>query len=366
MISPYMNTGVSQSNASKATAFSSVDRTDAPAPYDQPNERGISYHSETSATASEAEAPRSVIRGENPFSKPENSLAPLNAQAAIVDWLNFTFIYTIGESSSLLSLDEKFRKAFGFGINANRNRGHLNYLHSWELGNGFGIFATGGDSVGNTCFFSISGKGCTATRDWDAVHDLLIELKAGITRLDLAHDDYKGMHNIQTALDYYKAGFFFSLHGRPPLPKLIDDFGSGAGKTFYIGSRKNGKLLRVYEKGKANGDPESPWVRWELELHSSNYIIPPIAIKYAGMYLAGSYPCLNWICQEQRHFDSVKQTLSISFDVLKKSCRNSYGKLFWTMKNVLGYSNDEIVEELSVKGVPSRLNMPVVGGGEAL
>ena len=212
----------------------------------------------------------------------------------------------------------------------------------------------------------VSGKGCTATKDWDAVHDLLIELKASITRLDLAHDDYIGIHNIQTALDFYKAGHFFSLHGRPPLPKLIDDFGSGAGKTFYIGNRKNGKLLRVYEKGKLNGDPDSPWVRWELELHNSNYIIPTIAIKYAGMYLAGSYPCLNWISEEQRHFESVKQTLSISLDVLKKSCRNSYGKLFWTMKNVLGYSNDEIVEELSVKGVPARLNMPVVGGGDAL
>ena len=28
----------------------------------------------------------------------------------------------------------------------------------------------------------------------------------------------------------------------------------GSGRTFYVGKRKNGKLLRVYEKGKQLGD----------------------------------------------------------------------------------------------------------------
>jgi DNA relaxase NicK len=41
-----------------------------------------------------------------------------------------------------------------------------------------------------------------------------------------------------------------------------------------VGKRKNGKLLRVYEKGKQLGDESSPWVRWELELHNRDRVIP--------------------------------------------------------------------------------------------
>lgn len=283
-----------------------------------------------------------------------------------MDWLNFTFVYNILEGSALLDLDEKFRNAFGFGLRVNRYRKHLNYDHSWELGNNFGIFAHGGSSVGGTAFFSISGIGCTATKDWNAVYELLNELCANITRLDLAHDDFSGDRNIKTALEMYHSGGFNSVHGRPPKPKLIDDFDTGAGKTLYVGNRKNGKLLRVYEKGKQLGDSNSPWVRWELELHNQSYVIPNVAIIYPGLYLAGAYPSLNWISAEQLHFESIKQTQSISLELLIKSCRNSYGKLLWVMKNVLGYSSDEIIEKLAKEGIPSRMNLPVVGGGDLL
>lgn len=318
------------------------------------------------AELQELNHPRQVIRGENPQPQPENPFAPLNPNSAIIDWLNFTFVHAIGETSALMILDEKFTSAFGFGLRANRFRKHLNYEHSWELGNGFGIFAYGGSSVGGTAFFSISGNGCTATKDWNAVYKLLEELKANITRVDLAHDDFLGQYNIKTALDFHANGEFNSTHGRPPKAKLIDDFNSGAGKTFYIGNRKNGKLLRVYEKGKQLGDPNSNWTRWELELHSASYYIPNIVIIYPGLYLAGSFPCLNWINADQLHFDSTKQKQIISFDVLKKSCRNSYGKLIWTMKNVMELTSDEIVAELSKEGIPTRMNLPIVGGGDAI
>lgn len=329
------------------------------------NEGGLATQL-TTTELQELNHPRLVIRGENPQLQPENSFAPLNPNSAIIDWLNFTFVCTIGDSPALMYLDEKFRTAFGFGLRANRFRKHLNYEHSWELGNGFGIFAYGGSSVGGTAFFSISGNGCTATKDWNAVYKLLQELKANITRVDLAHDDFHGQYNIKTALDYQANGEFNSTHGRPPKPKLIDDFDSGAGKTFYIGKRKNGKLLRVYEKGKQLGNPDSNWVRWELELHSTSYYIPNFVIIYPGLYLAGSYPCLKWINADQLHFESTKQKQTISFDLLKKSCRNSYGKLIWTMKNVLGLTSEEIVAALSKEGIPSRMNLPVVGGGDAI
>ncbi len=354
----------SSSNGFNQTAFGLEIWPCAQAPAKSTNEGGTAT-SQDATIHQTSEDPRLVTRGENPHTQPENPFAPANPKAAIIDWLNFTFVYTINDSSSILQLDEKFRNVFGFGLRANRFRGHLNYINSFELGDGFGIFAYGGTSVGGTAFFSISSKGCTATKDWNAVYQLLDELKANITRLDLAHDDFEGNYDIQSALDFHSNGDFNNTHGRPPKPKFINDFDSGSGKTFYIGSRKNGKLLRVYEKGKQQGDPCSPWVRWELELHSASYIIPNIAIIYPGLYLSGSYPCLKWICTDQLHFESIKQTQKISYEVLKKACRNSYGKLIWTMRNVLGYSGDEIIAELSKQGIPSRMNLPVVGGGDA-
>ncbi len=46
------------------------------------------------------------------------------------------------------------------------------------------------------------------------------------------------------------------------------------GRTLYIGKRENGKMLRIYEKGKHLGNPVSSWVSVELELKGKNRIIP--------------------------------------------------------------------------------------------
>ena len=360
-----MNIRKPYSKAFNKPAFGSGIGASAAALTESPNEGGITAMEYAEASQSTVH-PRLVIRGENPLINHKPLLSTLNPKAAIVDWLNFSFLYPMFEGSALLTLDEMFRNAFGFGLRVNRYRGHMNYEHSWELGNHFGIFAYGGSSVGGTAFFSISSEGCTATKDWNAVYGLLNTLMANITRLDLAHDDFIGTHNIQTALCFYETGAFNNIHGRPPKPKLINDFDTGSGKTFYIGSRKNGKLLRVYEKGKQLGNPESLWVRWELELHNSSCIIPIDAIIKPGQYLAGSYPCLGWISADQLYFESIKQAQTISLDMLIKACRNSYGKLINVMSTALGYSDSQIIQLLIKDGIPSRLNKPAVGGGDAL
>ncbi len=48
--------------------------------------------------------------------------------------------------------------------------------------------------------------------------------------------------------------------------------------------------MRIYEKGKQLGDPESPWVRWELELHNTDREIPFDVLLQPGRYVAGAYP----------------------------------------------------------------------------
>ncbi len=280
-----------------------------------------------------------------------------------MDWLNFTFHYDLSVSR-LTDLDKLFRHAFGFAIGSPRNAGFSGYKYSWEMGEGLGTFAAGGDAQAGTCLVSLSGNGCSAVKNWLAVYELLVILSARITRVDLAHDDLDGTFNIKSALQFLLDGGFIA-RGRPPLALYIDDFDSNAGKTLYVGKRKNGKLMRVYEKGKLFGDPNSPWVRWELELHNQDRLIPLDVLLRPGVYLAGSYPCMCWVSEIQDRIKTTTKRQEISYAHLLKSCKQSYGKLFWVMSEGLGYDATAIIEELAVKGIPRRLNIPVVGGGDS-
>ncbi|WP_300338722.1 replication initiation factor domain-containing protein [Accumulibacter sp.] len=297
----------------------------------------------------EATTPRLVIRGENHSTK-------ANPKAAFIDWLNFSFRFELSGNGALMELDVALRKAFGFGLGLRRNRGHLNYQQSWELGRNYGIFATGGDSVRGTSLVSLSGEGCSVVKDWQAVHDFLKLHKARITRADLAHDDYEGRISLPSAVEWYLAGDFHAGKGRPPSGELINDFDSGAGKTLYIGNRKNGKLLRIYEKGKQLGDALSPWVRWELELHNRDRVIPLDVLLTPGPYLAAAYPCTEWISTSQVRIETAARTSRIGLAVLLHYCRQSYGKLIWTLWKVCGHTPEEIVEMLAVEGLPKRID----------
>ncbi len=318
-------------------------------------------------TEPEALNPRLVIRGENPSedkTQGEHSF-DANPKAAFIDWLNFSFVHEVDSISCFAKLDQRFIAAFGFGLRTDRLRGHLNYTQSWEIGESLGIFAWGGDSVAGTCFFSISGKGCERVKDWQAVHKLLGELKANITRIDLTHDDFYGVRDLKFALECKDSGGFMPTRGRPPTYRLIEDFDSGTGKTLYVGQRENGKVLRVYEKGKQQGDPNSPWVRWELELHNTSRVIPHDTLTVPGTYLSSSYPCMAWVSETQNRIETTSRALTINFDAMKRSCRNSYGKLLSFMSIDLQIPAEEIIKELSRPGIPGRLDYSALPEGEA-
>lgn len=318
-----------------------------------PNEAGTAACENEKAVV-EAPSPRQVIRGENHSKTP-------NPNAAFIDWLNFTFPYQLGGNESLMEFDQRLVSTFGFGIGINRNKKHLNYEHSWELGDNYGIFATGGHSVGGTSLISISGEGCSVISDWIAVSEFVGATKARITRVDLAHDDYIGRITLETLREWFEAGDFHAGRGHPPTGEYIDDFGSGRGKTLYVGQRKNGKLLRIYEKGKQLGDPASPWVRWELELHNKDREIPLRVLLHPAEYLASAYPVTAWIHDAQSRIETATRSTEIGIDVLTEYCRKSYGKLIWTLHHVQGLSAEEIVKKLSVEGIPNRINRAIPG-----
>jgi phage replication initiation protein len=343
----------------EADAIGTPARMDAPASAGMVCQGMQTHATDGSAMAVEVEAPRLVIRGENlPKEEIRKHSQQPNIASAFIDYLNFSFPYVWEAGKGLGALDQMFLKAFGFGFSYNRGRKHLNYEQSWALGDDYGIFATGGNSVGGTSFVTLPGQGCMAVKNWTAVYYLLIDLKAKITRIDLAHDDFLGQHDVLLAKAWWEEGRFNPKHGRPAEGKFVDDMESGKGKTFYVGNRKSGKLLRVYEKGKQLGDPYSPWVRWECELHNVDRVIRPEVLISPGTHLAGSYPCMGWIYPRQSRIETTRKMAEISVDVMVESCKRSYGKLLWFLRGI-GWSDTEIIDKLAREGFPKRLDMPV-------
>jgi len=123
-----------------------------------------------------------------------------------------------------------------------------------------------------------------------------------------------------------------------------------------VGKRKNGKLLRVYEKGKQLGDPQSKWVRWELELHNRDRIIPWDVILEPGKFVAAAYPCMSWVNDIQERIKTIKNTNKISYEHLTHYAQQAYGALINVMLEVEG-SPEKVIERLKKPGIPSRLEL---------
>jgi DNA relaxase NicK len=183
-------------------------------------------------------------------------------------------------------------------------------------------------------------------------------LQAKITRLDLAHDDIEGQtFTMKKMADWYQQGEF-NCGGRQPSHTLAGDWlaeGSPSGRTLYIGKREYGKMLRIYEKGKQLGDTDSPWVRVELELHGKNRIIPWESIIKPGNYLAGSFPCLNFLSTVQEKIRTITKAATISYDSAVENARRGVGKLINVMMKVEGGDAFQVVSELNRDGYPERL-----------
>lgn len=200
---------------------------------------------------------------------------------------------------------------------------------------------------------------CALVPIWHTVQQWGKSIGAKITRIDLAHDDFLGETvNIEKAKAWYYEGGFTS-NGRPPAAKFIDDMGSGKGKTLYIGKRQNGKMLRIYEKGRQLGDSSSPWVRVELELRGKNRLIPWDAVNSPATYLAGGY--LLWSLVE-----ASKQLGNVSVRTVRRLVARGdlpsvrVGRLVripsaavhnWIAQNSITTHNQNCVEPEAWKGI---------------
>ena len=228
-----------------------------------------------------------------------------------------------------------------------------------------GLVAYGGDSQRGTMHVSLNAQACARITDWSLVMAWLESVEAVITRVDTAHDDFEGKTiNIEIVRKWYEEGLF-KCNGRPPAAELIDDLDSGKGKTFYVGKRANGKLGRFYEKGKKEGDPNSPWFRGEVEFRNKSRVIPLDIVIHPGHYIAGAFPCLSYLSVEQSKIKTIKNSASINYQCMVKNLRNMAGKGVYAMLQVEKGNQDAVIQQIVREGMPKRLE-PFIGMPEVL
>lgn len=307
-----------------------------------------------STTVESSEFPRTVIRGES-LPTPHT---PTPTQVALTDWLNITFPFPEGSNGigpMLSHLASYLGDTLG-GLKS-LNKGLHGYHESFAFDNGGALFACGGQN--GTGFISIPGKGCALIERWDLLaHVFENELQGRITRWDGAVDDFEGRYSVDLALEWYLSGRF-GTGGNKPKMKQAGNWAQpdGSGRTLYIGNRVNGKLLRVYEKGKQLGDKLSPWTRWEVQLNNRDRIIPFDVLLNPRPRIAGAYKCMGWVCEEASRIRTTQKTGEISYDHLTDCARTAYGPLLNVMMAVEG-SAEAVISKLTRAGVPKRLDLP--------
>lgn len=308
--------------------------------------------------------PRPVTRGESsPTFVPSSSHHPF---AAFTDYLTVTFPFPLGEAG-IQPFFVGLCAAIGtkLGMLRERRGGLHGYRHSYAFERHGALFAFGGQR--GTAMLSLPGEACAIVPDWlGLVMFLRDALQARITRWDGAVDDLLGMRSVDDAVTWYLTGGF-NTGGNQPSCRQQGNWitPDKKGRTFYVGSRVNGKLIRIYEKGKQLGDGESPWVRFEVELHNRDREIPFEVLLKPGHYVAGSSPCLRWVCDEAYRVPTLRKQKATTYAHAVHWASVGVGQLVNTMVEIEG-SPEAVVEKLRRPGHPPRLLLPDVPPGEGL
>lgn len=297
-------------------------------------------------------APRVVTTGGN-----------IPPQTAHIDWLALTI--KLDQANNLAWLVQQLRQFVSDITLKPKGKGWFGYKQSHDIQHmdgqvNLGLIAHGGHNQRGTASIQLNAQGCALINDWQLLHQWCIQHAKKITRIDLAHDDFEGKTlNIAQALDWYSQGKYShngARQGQTAVKaQLIDDLGSGDGKTFYLGRRGSGKLLRIYEKGRQLGDKLSQWTRAEVELKDKDRIIPWDILVNPSHYLAAAYPCFAYLSQAQVKIKTISNATKTSIEAATHHLRQMGGKLVNVL--LIQHHGDAVavVTLLKREGVPKRL-----------
>ncbi len=315
--------------------------------------RGESFDDETSSYGGERYVAR-PLRGRVEVIAIPIPATSAHPYSALTDYLNVTF--PIPGEDFLPKFVADWRRFLGdsFGALAERGKGLHGYCRSFAFEHGGVQLGMGGQR--GAALVTIPGGECALVPCWESANTFFGDvLKARITRWDGAVDDFEGAHGVDMAVDWWRSGRINAGGNKPSCSQQgnwVEPDGSG--RTFYVGKRKNGKLLRIYEKGKQLGDPASPWVRWELELHSRSRHIPFEVLLAPGQYVAGAYPCMRWVKHEASRIKTMRKSGEITYAHLVHCAQTAYGRLVNVMQQREG-SVEAVIEKLARPGSPARL-----------
>ena len=296
---------------------------------------------------------------------------PAENEIAIVDWVNFTIgIETLGSAffepitpdnmdsvcdSAIDIFSEHLEYIFGCSVTSQNQSGRNFYKKSYVLGRDMGLVCIGGQR--NTILVMLSGKGCSFSNDgWERrLYTFLttIAKRAKLTRIDLAHDDFSGEKiNVDWANDQdtnSEKGTGFQNGARKPNVEHKGNWKrpNGRGRTLNIGSRESGMYVRVYEKGRAEGDPEDNWQRAEIEFKASDRILLFDMLLAPSEYFLGSYPCFSDLKNDIQpaKIESLKKNASVSAKAALATIKHQYGKYINLFKQV--FDAEELINLIS-------------------
>lgn len=219
---------------------------------------------------------------------------------ALVDYLTVVLPSMRLEDFGVTKVSVLLQKLFGFRgevvATPFRERRWQFYSHSAALvdreGELVGKIGIGGN--GSTMCVSLSGAGTRWIRDWRKTQYELRELRAKISRVDLAFDDYEGRILDVRDMRERASRKEFMQGGTPPKWRFLDDGGNDTGCTLYVGS-KGHKEFCCYEKGKQLKHPGSKWVRAEVRLYAKHSEISLDVLTDPLAFLRGAYDVLELI-----------------------------------------------------------------------
>lgn len=276
---------------------------------------------------------------------------PAKPKTAFIDYVNFTtldkdFIWDdqpVSDDHLMEQVSLVMTWIFGFHITSKRATGANFYKNSYDCistdGIKYALVCQGGQK--DTVLISVSGEGCHAARlGWEQrlFKFLNLSTQGRITRIDLAYDDPNGL---EFTVDSMEQGYDkgdFNMGGRNPDIELRGNWKNpnGKGRTVYVGNRSNGKYLRCYEKGKQLGNPDSNWVRVEVELKSKDRHLPYDILLKPAQYMAAQYPVLNFISQEQSRIATVSNTVKTSYSRMTTWLKHQCGSALNVMLQIEG------------------------------